>query len=211
MTPYYDIRIKQLLLSDSRVLSSNSTKTIFNILSFVDLIDPISFIGNPFTSQPIYIAACVFLMETSANPSRENPPPPRNRRHVDTIMTASSKRSRHSLLVSVAKQNYQRCCSFLQQIHAYWKGVEYILTALDVKSKWTRNCEPYVPDEHKTPGVAEDFGHLLQSAPIIGEPRIAPSQAATPYPPTSNLTLRTATLGATMMAHLIMVYMTDKT
>lgn len=131
----------------------SSAKTICDILAFADLIDPKSFIGNPFTSQPIYIAACAFLMESSANasagPSREASPPhsgassarAKDRNKVvasaaaSTAATGSSKPSRHSLLASAANQNYQRCYNSLQQLHTYWGGVKYILTALDQKSK----------------------------------------------------------------------------
>ncbi|RAL67365.1 hypothetical protein DID88_008120 [Monilinia fructigena] len=63
------------LLPHSRELSMSSAKTIADILAFAELIDPRSFIGNPFTCQPIYIAGCAFLKEialhTSLNQARE--------------------------------------------------------------------------------------------------------------------------------------------
>lgn len=50
------------------------------MLSFAELLDSKSFIGNPFTSQPMYIAACAFLLESathslSRSQSREATPP----------------------------------------------------------------------------------------------------------------------------------------
>src|SRR5271169_442312 len=71
----------QQLLPNSRELSMSSAKTVADILAFAELIDPKSFIGNPFTSQPMYIAACAFLMEsaahTSSQPGSRNATPPR--------------------------------------------------------------------------------------------------------------------------------------
>jgi hypothetical protein len=69
------------LLPNSRELSMSSAKTIADILAFAELIDPRSFIGNPFTSQPMYIAACAFLKEsaahTSSQPTSRDASPPR--------------------------------------------------------------------------------------------------------------------------------------
>ncbi len=59
----------------------SSAKTIADILAFAELMDARSFIGNPFTSQPMYIAACAFLLESAAHTasqpqSRLSTPPP---------------------------------------------------------------------------------------------------------------------------------------
>lgn len=201
LTPFGQLRTEHQLLPDSRELSMSSAKTICDILSFADLIDPISFIGNPFTSQPIYIAACAFLMESSANasegPSREGSPPPAATKHPTAqTKTTASKHSRHSLLASAANQNYQRCYNSLQQMNAYWGGVKYILTALDQKAKGIWDCETYTSEEYEStkippiqPGVAADFGHLTQTSPKPGGPPIAWSLAGTANSPSSNLTL----------------------
>lgn len=70
----------QALLPNSRELSMFSAKTISDLLTFAEVIDPRAVNGNPFTSQPIYIAACAFLQESathSSNPtSRSSSPPP---------------------------------------------------------------------------------------------------------------------------------------
>ncbi|KAF5139283.1 putative transcriptional regulatory protein [Metarhizium anisopliae] len=200
LTPFGGLRTEHQLLPDSRELSMSSAKTICDILSFADLIDPISFIGNPFTSQPIYIAACAFLMESSANASegssRESSPPAVTKRPATQTKTSNSKHSRHSLLASAANQNYQRCYNSLQQMHAYWGGVKYILTALDQKAKGIWDCETYTSEEYEStkmpplqPGVAGDFGHLTQTSPKVGGPPIAWSLAGTANSPNSNLTL----------------------
>ncbi|KAI9741764.1 MAG: hypothetical protein M1834_000150 [Cirrosporium novae-zelandiae] len=70
----------QQIVPNSRELSMSSAKTIADILSFAELVDAKSFIGNPFTSQPMYIAACAFLMEsaaqTASNPESRACTPP---------------------------------------------------------------------------------------------------------------------------------------
>jgi hypothetical protein len=140
------------LLPNSHELSMSSAKTISDILAFAELIDPKSFIGNPFTSQPMYIAACAFLMESAAKesvpPSRE-PSPRLDARFVShTSAPAKHPRSaKHLLLTSTANQNYQRCYKSLQHLHDYWSGVKYILTALDQRSKGIWDCETYTNEE----------------------------------------------------------------
>lgn len=138
------------LLPNSHELSMSSAKTISDILAFAELIDPKSFIGNPFTSQPMYIAACAFLMESVAKdsvpPSRE--PSPRPDARLGSHTSAPNKPSRkHLLLTSTANQNYQRCYKSLQHLHDYWSGVKYILTALDQRSKGIWDCETYTDEE----------------------------------------------------------------
>ncbi|KAG8624525.1 hypothetical protein KVT40_007592 [Elsinoe batatas] len=53
------------LFPNSQQLSMSSAKTIADILSYSQLIDAKASLGNPFTTQPIYIAACAFLKETA--------------------------------------------------------------------------------------------------------------------------------------------------
>ena len=127
----------------------SSAKTIADILSFAELVDGKSFIGNPFTSQPMYIAACAFLMESayySSPSSRSNSPPPQPllssqaSGFVMPSMDSSNGSERnstakHILLASAAKENYQRCYKALKALDAYWEGTRYILTVLDQKAK----------------------------------------------------------------------------
>ena len=60
----FDRRMLQLF-PNSQQLSMSSAKTIADILSYSQLIDAKASLGNPFTTQPIYIAACAFLKETA--------------------------------------------------------------------------------------------------------------------------------------------------
>lgn len=187
----------------------SSAKTICDILSFADLIDPKSFVGNPFTSQPIYIAACAFLMESSAsasaseNTSRETSPPPKDRRQGKS----TDKKSRHSLLASAASQNYQRCYSSLEHLQTYWGGVKYILTALDQKAKGIWDCETFTSEEYESTKFfrRESFGSQLRfenptSSPKMTGPPIAWSLAGTTNSPSSSMTLMYPNLNAAVVA-----------
>ncbi|KAL6411443.1 Nitrogen assimilation transcription factor nit-4 [Ilyonectria robusta] len=194
LTPFAELRSELQLVPDSRELSMSSAKTICDILSFADLIDPKSFIGNPFTSQPIYIAACAFLMESSANasetPSRASSPPGFKRPEQPT----EAKSSRHSLLASAANQNYQRCYNSLQQVEMYWGGVKYILTALDQKSKGIWDCETYTSEEYESTKSHRDSKGNINTFPRFASPKvsgppIAWSLAGTANSPSSSLTL----------------------
>ncbi|OOQ87802.1 C6 transcription factor [Penicillium brasilianum] len=139
----------QHLYPNSRELSMSSAKTIADILSFSELVDGKSFIGNPFTSQPMYIAACAFLMESayySSPSSRSTSPPPQpllDSQASGFVMpsmdcsngTERNSTAKHILLASAAKENYQRCYKALKALDAYWEGARYILTVLDQKAK----------------------------------------------------------------------------
>lgn len=121
----------------------SSAKTIADILAFAEFIDVKSFIGNPFTSQPMYVAACAFLAEAAAHtsqPASRAPSPiplstivPNSKSTKEAEQRAAS--SKHTLLASAANQNYQRCYKALKILDSYWAGCRYILTALDQKSK----------------------------------------------------------------------------
>jgi len=155
------------LLPNNRELSMSSAKTIADILAFAELIDPRSFIGNPFTSQPMYIAACAFLMESAAqssNPTSRDTTPPHggpkasSSRGKKSIANKSSEnKQKHSLLASAANQNYQRCYKALQQLEVYWAGTRYILVALDQKAKGIWDPETYTEQEYEATKTKNDI------------------------------------------------------
>ncbi|CAG8908690.1 unnamed protein product [Penicillium egyptiacum] len=139
----------QHLYPNSRELSMSSAKTIADILSFSELVDGKSFIGNPFTSQPMYIAACAFLMESayyassSSGVESHQPRPLLANQSSGFVMptmessngTERKSTAKHILLASAAKENYQRCYKALKALNTYWEGTGYILTVLDQKAK----------------------------------------------------------------------------
>ncbi|KAE8146902.1 fungal-specific transcription factor domain-containing protein [Aspergillus avenaceus] len=157
----------QHLYPNSRELSMSSAKTIADILSFSELVDGKSFIGNPFTSQPMYIAACAFLMESTyySSPSSQPGTPPNQpllanqnsgfvMPNLDTPNGAERKpTAKHILLSSAAKENYQRCYKALKALETYWEGTKYILTVLDQKAKGI--VDPLLYTEEEMEGTTE--------------------------------------------------------
>ncbi|KAL1836642.1 hypothetical protein VTJ49DRAFT_4829 [Mycothermus thermophilus] len=204
LTPFHNLSPTQLLANsseypNSRELSMSSAKTIADILAFAELIDPKSLIGNPFTSQPIYIAACAFLMESVANtsqpPSRAASPTPElkgeNFKSPAAKSTSGhdSRRVKHSILASAANENYQRCYQSLQQLEQYWGGVGYILTALDQKSKGIWDCETFTDEEYKAMMRALR-GPLARLGQNPASPKLmACSLTGTTNSPNTNLTV----------------------
>ncbi|KAK1829275.1 fungal-specific transcription factor domain-containing protein [Podospora conica] len=188
------------LLPNSRELCMSSAKTIADILAFAELIDPKSFIGNPFTSQPMYIAACAFLVE-SASTVTGQPPPPETTNLDGKVAKAEGKPTssndgkgaKHSLLASAANQNYQRCYKSLEQLHQYWGGVKYILVALNNKSQGNWDCETFTMEEYDNVIRARrgSLGRLgrLENPASPNIPPIAWSLTGTTNSPNSNLTL----------------------
>jgi hypothetical protein len=170
------------LLPNSRELSMSSAKTIADILAFAELIDPRSFIGNPFTSQPMYIAACAFLMESAAHtsqPTSRDASPPREApkgvqpKDIKATTKTNEQKQKHSLLASAANQNYQRCYKALQQLETYWAGTRYILVALDQKAKGIWDPETYTEQEYESTKIRHDMipswrKKLSLSAPPAG-------------------------------------------
>ncbi|KAB8257228.1 fungal-specific transcription factor domain-containing protein [Aspergillus pseudonomiae] len=157
----------QHLYPNSRELSMSSAKTIADILSFSELVDGKSFIGNPFTSQPMYIAACAFLMESTYYSPLSGPGSPpcqpllTNQTsgfvmpNLDHPSDGSERKptAKHILLSSAAKENYQRCYKALKALETYWEGTKYILTVLDQKAKGI--VDPLLYTEEEMEGTAE--------------------------------------------------------
>ncbi|KFY18641.1 hypothetical protein V493_08452 [Pseudogymnoascus sp. VKM F-4281 (FW-2241)] len=169
--------IAQLLPNDNRKLSMSSAKTIADILAFAFTNESKCFIGNPFTSQPMYFAASAFLMETniqkaSSPTSREESP------HRDTKtsskasinVTIKAEPSHHSTKTKVKpqsnpSQDYQCCYKALQQLETYWAGTKYILTALDQKAIGIADPEAFTSEEWEStkvrPGPIQDWKRTL--------------------------------------------------
>ncbi|KAI0163449.1 fungal-specific transcription factor domain-containing protein [Pestalotiopsis sp. NC0098] len=195
--------------SQSREISMSSAKTIADILAFANLIDAKSFIGNPFTSQPIYIAACAFLVESEKTHASSQPVSRAPSPHADRGSWATSRlqdrrdgppSTRHFLLASAANQNYQACYKALQHMHTYWGGVRYILTALDQKSEGIWDCETYTREEYESarlPRRGSSLQRLMAAkaeqcaspTPQPGAPPLAWSLTGTLNTPGPSLTL----------------------
>ncbi|KAI0967981.1 fungal-specific transcription factor domain-containing protein [Xylaria arbuscula] len=193
---------KHQLKAHSRELSMSSAKTIADILAFAELLDPRCFIGNPFTSQPIYIAACAFLLESKANTSQpdstSSSPQPAQKNQAPKPVDQTNGPSKHLLLASAALQNYQLCYKALKQMHAYWGGVRYILNVLDHKSHGEWDCETFTTEEYESTkrirrdnfnqNLAKNFDFPSSPLPENGPP-LAWSLTGTTNSPNSSLTL----------------------
>ncbi|PWY90084.1 hypothetical protein BO70DRAFT_377274 [Aspergillus heteromorphus CBS 117.55] len=167
----------QHLYPNSRELSMSSAKTIADILSFSELVDGKSFIGNPFTSQPMYIAACAFLMESAyySSPSSRSGSPPTQALltnqtsgfvmpNMDPSNGAERKpTAKHILLASAAKENYQRCYKALKALETYWEGSRYILTVLDQKAKGIVDPLLYTVEEMENAADVPPVQHYTAS------------------------------------------------
>ena len=175
----------------------SSAKTIADILAFAELIDAKSFIGNPFTSQPMYIAACAFLAEIASYSSLPSTPirtsneggslERREQEENKPKQNSSNQRSSHkltakySLLASAANQNYQRCYKALKSLETYWAGTRYILTALDQKSKGIMDPLLYTSED------VESAIEVPRQVPLFSTPGWRQSLAHShsfPYPNT---------------------------
>ncbi|KAF1952229.1 hypothetical protein CC80DRAFT_452894 [Byssothecium circinans] len=165
----------QPLSNNSRELSMSSAKTVADILAFTDLIDAKTGVGNPFTSQPIYIAACAFLKETALHSASSQPqsrpsspapaedhnstlasgisldhmtfekPPINERSHANEL--EQKQAAKHTLLATAANQHYQRCYRALKSLETHWAGVKYILTVLEQKAKGVGDPLLYTREE----------------------------------------------------------------
>ncbi|KAI1258531.1 fungal-specific transcription factor domain-containing protein [Xylariaceae sp. FL1019] len=200
---------KHQLKAHSRELSMSSAKTIADILAFAELLDPRCFIGNPFTSQPIYIAACAFLLESKVSTpqpdARMVSPPPGLKNQGPHPGDPNSTSSKHLLLASAALQNYQLCYKALKQMHAYWGGVRYILNVLDQKSHGEEDCETFTTEEYEstrrsrrdslTPRFSTKSTDFPASPMPESGPPLAWSLTGTTNSPNSSLTLLFHTQG----------------
>lgn len=176
--------ISKLLPNSNHKLSMSSAKTIADMLSCAETLDPKSFVGNPFTSQPTYFAASAFLMESniykaSLPVSREGTPH-RDGKYGDRIppsasskgtSAANEKDRQAETKVIAANQNYQRCYKALQQLETYWAGTKYILTALDQKAVGITDPEAFTSEEMEStkvrPGPAvQDWKRRLPTTPF---------------------------------------------
>lgn len=214
LTPFGKFANVQLW-ANSRELARSSAKTIADIVAFAELIDHQSYIGNPFTSQPIFIAGCAFLKESalsaSSPPSREPSPGPSNRStpssrpHGGRLGVPTDNRPRHSLLTSAAAANYARCSQALSRVEQYWAGVGYIINAMEQRSQGIDDCETFAPGElervlarTRQASVQRLMQFENPIPPSPGVPPIAFSLTGTTNSPNSNLTrLYTNTSGTT--------------
>lgn len=89
-------------------LNGKSAISIGDMISFAELIEPNSFLANPFLSQPIYMAACASLTL------------------CDTIPRTLSSHSVYTL-----RKTYSTCRQVLGRMQRIWKGISVHTKTLD--------------------------------------------------------------------------------
>ncbi|KAJ4408948.1 hypothetical protein N0V82_009571 [Gnomoniopsis sp. IMI 355080] len=157
LTPFGNQR--RQLTRGSHDIALGSARSIADILAVAELIDPNSYLSSPFTSQPMYIAACAWLVASTSNvsePVSRAPSPGLDKQNVSSYSNSHNGKTthtnerpeKHAWLVAEATKHYQRCYKSLQQLHEYWGGVKYILNALDHRSKGVWDCETYTAEEY---------------------------------------------------------------
>lgn len=157
LTPFGNQR--RQLTHGSHDIALGSARSIADILAVAELIDPNSYLSSPFTSQPMYIAACAWLVASTSNasePVSRVPSPGADKQngsshsnvHNGKTTHSNERPEKHAWLVAEATKHYQRCYESLQQLHEYWGGVKYILNALDHRSKGVWDCETYTAEEY---------------------------------------------------------------
>lgn len=157
LTPFGNQR--RQLTRGSHDIALGSARSISDILAVAELIDPNSYLSSPFTSQPMYIAACAWLVASTSNvsePVSRAPSPGLDRHNGNAHSNGQNGKTthpnerpeKHAWLVAEATKHYQRCYKSLQQLHEYWGGVKYILNALDHRSKGVWDCETYTAEEY---------------------------------------------------------------
>lgn len=126
------------LFPNSQQLSMSSAKTIADILSYSQLMDAKASLGNPFTSQPIYIAACAFLRETAEQTatsnaqSRANSPPRRSSREASSA--SDNTPSSHSTPLDLATRKVS-----ITSITNSPSGKPNAISAADLKSQLAKH------------------------------------------------------------------------
>lgn len=205
------------LSSHSRELSMSSAKTIADILQFAELIDPKSFLSNPFTCQPLYISACAFLAESVILAQQNDSSIEHRTSQYDNDAHGRDNKGESSEQKSpgpAVHHNYAKCHRGLQQIQSYWSGAKYIVTALEQRASGIWDPETYTIDEMESTklptfevpkewkrkvspswNISQDNHHTVSSV-IDQSHAIGWSLTGTTNSPTSNLTFLYPSNGA---------------
>jgi hypothetical protein len=98
------------------------------MLSVAELVDLKSIKGSPFTDQAVEMAGLVFIAELHIPPMINSPHPP-------MIMIDGLQELDH-------QSHYQVCLRALQLLTVYWRGLIWILTAMQQKHQGVDETDP---------------------------------------------------------------------
>jgi hypothetical protein len=121
-------RHANFLCSESRHISLSLARTTSSVLSLAELVDIKSIIGSPFIDQPVEVAGLVFIAELQIPPAINLPNPP-------MMMNDRLRELGH-------QTNYQVCLRTLQLLTAYWRGLIWIMTAMEQKYQGAAETDP---------------------------------------------------------------------
>lgn len=121
-------RDANFLCPESRQISLSIARTTSSMLSLAELVDIKSIIGSPFIDQAVEMAGLVFIAELRIPPVIDSPNPP-------VMMNDELRELGH-------QTNYQVCLRTLQSLTVYWRGLTWILTAMEQKYEGAKETDP---------------------------------------------------------------------
>lgn len=101
---------------ESRGIALSSARTISSILSLAEVVDPKCVIASPFIDQAVEVAGLVFIAESSVT--------------SNTLKRLTNR------------SNYEVCLRVLQALVLYWKGIGWITTTMEQKSRGLAETDP---------------------------------------------------------------------
>lgn len=140
------------LLEDSHNLALNSAQTIADIARFATATKEFRGIhGNPFNSQPIYLAGCAFLEVAYSDPKRNlgfsaKQGPVKAEPGERASSSVKDADSREVQMLKHARM-FQDCYEIIGSLEHYWKGTGYLLTVLDQKKQGIADPLLYTKEE----------------------------------------------------------------
>lgn len=106
--PKLKIDVAGLVANPHAEMTGTGAISIADMVAFADLVDPMSFLGSPFLSQPIYMAACAVL---SVWHSLKTPAP--------------------TYPVFTLQRTYNTCRQILARMQRVWNGISWHQRTLD--------------------------------------------------------------------------------
>ncbi|RDL30467.1 uncharacterized protein BP5553_10345 [Venustampulla echinocandica] len=122
-------RDTNFLSPSSRQISLSTARTTSSILSLADLVDIKSIFGSPFIDQAVEMAGLVFVAELRI------PTPMPSIPDVVGLHEAGLGELSH-------EAHYVVCLRTLRLLMIYWRGIGWILTALEQKYKGVKDTDP---------------------------------------------------------------------
>lgn len=121
-------RETNFLCPDSRQISLSTARTSSSIVSLAELVDVKSILGSPFIDQAVQMAGLVFVAEMQLCTS------------LGTLMPSMDIAD--GLEELSHQSNYQNCLRTLQMMMVYWRGLVWIVTAMEQKRRGIQNTDP---------------------------------------------------------------------